>query len=49
MSCQGKALAKADQFISSLEQVEQCKTTINKTVINKHPSSENVSLVQYLY
>ncbi|XP_077064643.1 tetratricopeptide repeat protein 12 isoform X1 [Siphateles boraxobius] len=45
ISCQERALAKADQFISSLEQVDQCKTTINKTVINKHPSSENVSLL----
>lgn len=41
VSCQEKAIAKADQFISSLEQVEPCTTKINKTVINKHPSSEN--------
>ncbi|XP_016300739.1 tetratricopeptide repeat protein 12-like [Sinocyclocheilus anshuiensis] len=33
--------AKADQFISSLEQKEPCKTKINKTVMNKNPSSEN--------
>ncbi|KAG1951568.1 tetratricopeptide repeat protein [Pimephales promelas] len=42
ISCQEKTFAKVDQFISSLEEVEQCKTTINKTVINKHPSSENL-------
>ncbi|XP_059389138.1 tetratricopeptide repeat protein 12-like isoform X2 [Carassius carassius] len=36
-----KAIAKADQFISSLEQKEPCQTKINKTVINKSPSSEN--------
>lgn len=48
VSRQEKALAKADQFISSLEQVEPCKTKINKTVINKNPSFENGPLVQYL-
>ncbi|ROL53322.1 Tetratricopeptide repeat protein 12 [Anabarilius grahami] len=48
VSCQEKALAKADQFISSLEQVEPCKTKINKTVINKNPSFENGPLnIQY--
>uniref|UniRef100_A0A671R1G2 Tetratricopeptide repeat domain 12 n=1 Tax=Sinocyclocheilus anshuiensis TaxID=1608454 RepID=A0A671R1G2_9TELE len=41
VSCQEKAIAMADQFISSLEQKEPCKTKINKTVINKNPSSEN--------
>ncbi|XP_067306918.1 tetratricopeptide repeat protein 12 isoform X2 [Pseudorasbora parva] len=44
VSCQEKALAKADQFITSLEQGEPCKTKINKTVINRHPSSENGAL-----
>ncbi|XP_026082108.1 tetratricopeptide repeat protein 12 [Carassius auratus] len=41
VSRQEKAIAKADQFISSLEQKEPCQTKINKTVINKSPSSEN--------
>uniref|UniRef100_A0A8C2JBF2 Tetratricopeptide repeat domain 12 n=1 Tax=Cyprinus carpio TaxID=7962 RepID=A0A8C2JBF2_CYPCA len=41
VSRQVKAISKADQFISSLEQKEPCKTKINKTVINKNPSSEN--------
>jgi len=49
ISCQEKTFAKVDQFISSLEEVEQCKTTINKTVINKHPSSENLPQVQYSF
>lgn len=48
VSCQEKAIAMADQFISSLEQKEPCKTKINKTVINKNPSSENRPPVQYL-
>ncbi|KAL1260730.1 hypothetical protein QQF64_008557 [Cirrhinus molitorella] len=48
VSCQGKAIAKADQFISSLEQKEPCKTKINKTLINKNPSSENRPMnIQY--
>ncbi|XP_016379430.1 tetratricopeptide repeat protein 12-like [Sinocyclocheilus rhinocerous] len=41
VSRQEKAVAKEDQFISSLEQKEPCKTKINKTVMNKNPSSEN--------
>lgn len=48
VSRQEKAISKADQFISSLEQNEPCKTKINKTVINKNPSSENGPVVQYL-
>uniref|UniRef100_A0A673II76 Tetratricopeptide repeat domain 12 n=1 Tax=Sinocyclocheilus rhinocerous TaxID=307959 RepID=A0A673II76_9TELE len=48
VSCQEKTIAMADQFISSLEQKEPCKTKINKTVINKNPSSENRPQVQYL-
>uniref|UniRef100_A0A673KT20 Uncharacterized protein n=1 Tax=Sinocyclocheilus rhinocerous TaxID=307959 RepID=A0A673KT20_9TELE len=46
VSRQEKAVAKEDQFISSLEQKEPCKTKINKTVMNKNPSSENGPVVQ---
>ncbi|XP_043114301.1 tetratricopeptide repeat protein 12 [Puntigrus tetrazona] len=46
MSCQEKAIAMADQFISTLEQKEPCKTKINKTVINKNPSPENRPLYE---
>ncbi|XP_055052398.2 tetratricopeptide repeat protein 12 isoform X2 [Misgurnus anguillicaudatus] len=43
-SCQEVAFKKADQFIASLEEMEPCKTKINKTAINTNPSSENSPL-----
>ncbi|XP_049323162.1 tetratricopeptide repeat protein 12 isoform X2 [Astyanax mexicanus] len=40
-STQEKALEKADQFISSLEENETCRTRLSRTVINKSPSRES--------
>ncbi|NP_001189425.1 tetratricopeptide repeat protein 12 [Danio rerio] len=46
-SCQENAIVKTEQLISSLEQKEQFKTKINKTVINTSSSENNPLNIRY--